>query len=83
MKERELYKDSDILSELSIHIDLVISDTPWENVQYTVPGSMEKMIEVKGGLINAFNRIQKGIQFINKGKENEDNQESEEIRPEG
>ena len=77
MKELELYKDSDILSELSIHIDLVISDTPWENIQYTVPGSMEKMIEVKGGLVNAFKRIQKGIEFINYGRRNEDNQESE------
>ena len=77
MKERELHKDSDVLSDLLINVDLIISNTPWEQIQYTVPGSMEKMIEVKGGLVNAFKRIQKGIEFINYGRRNEDNQESE------
>ena len=77
MKEGKLIKDEYVLLNLEIEVKRIIERAPWEQIQYTVPGSMEKIIEVKGGLVNAFKRIQKGIEFINYGRRNEDNQESE------
>lgn len=70
-------KDKDLLYTLETKVNELIKQVPWEQIVYTVPGSLEKVIEAQSGLIYALKRIQKGSEFIRKGKQNENQKEDQ------
>ena len=71
-----MQKDYEFLYALRMDIKRVL-DRNWDNISYTVPGSMEKMIEVKAELTRSLRKASKTVDFILTGEKLNENQEKE------
>lgn len=56
-----------VMYDLENKLKDVIESVDWKKIRYTVPGSMEKILEVQAGITNSIAKVGKTIKLIEDG----------------